>query len=1255
MYDTLDTMGGEALSQADAFNDLVDEAHGLIRGRFDGVKDSNFIGWAADLQNPVRRLTVEIVCKDEVVAVGEASEIREDLKVAGVGDGKHGFLIPLPEMMFDGVKRILSARVLETGDVLDNEADYVFVSTVEGVISGVEGIELVGEARDETGCEEFEIEVLEGGAVFASTRVDDKGIFRVRLPSRLFDGAEHQFELRTVKPETVFARRTIHLPAVSAAELVLRHWIGFSDAESLSDETMDALIENIADEENEKSLVGLILRAGLFCHLYYQQQAGVSLGVSEAVEHFLREGAEQGYRAMPGFDPSVYRSLNSDLSGLSAAQCFVHYVLKGRQEKRYFSLLALKRDAAELRLNPNFDSAWYASKMGEAVGSLSVYEHYLAIGWRKGVMPNRKGFDSGLYLYYYEDARESDVPPYLHYLRQKGRRISRPAEIEPFTRDVAASGLFDSAYYRMQLKKSLPQGVSELAHYLTQGYSQQPDPSAEFSLEYYLRKYPDLKNSGFHPFTHYALHGKDERRAAKLYPEQLIASGGSLFDPNKPTVLIACHEASRTGAPILGLRLVEQFAQQANIISWNGKKGPLTDDFAKSSVAVIEGVYDQVDSVWLVREIQKRFALQFAVVNSVCAVGVAAALYEERVPVLALVHEYADYMGKQVVQMLKCANRVVFPSEGVKASAELVAIKAFEQMSSNVVVRHQGRCALPKSDSGQEFTKEEILLALGVSEDDEVPAIVLGCGWVQIRKGVEYFIEAARLVKQKLNRPVRFIWVGGGYSPDTDLLYSSWLRSQIVNSDLQDEVIFFEETIDLEPFFDLADVFFLSSRLDPFPNVAIDSVNAAVPIVAFERGTGFSEFIVAHPTVGAAVPFLDTEAASKAICEYINGDRASPTKSKEISRLFSFADYADFVWAEGMKVHDQQEEIIKESEMIARSNFMDTGFFKSSRPGWHSYLPPQYEYVSMWSRGIKLAKSRPGFNDKIAEDMFAASEDAPSGSITPLARLMTAQSAPLTHDVVYINHEEQVSPWQGKLRVALHVHAHYTDSMADLLHRLGPLGRKIWLCVTTNTDEKAKAIVKVIEDMSLDGEVVVIPNRGRDVGPFIMMMQDKLSDFDVVGHFHLKGTKQLDQTMVRQWQDFLYDSLLGKNGEVANELFKAFENDPGLGLLFQEEPNLLGWNKNLEFARALLSDIGIEASLPDNIEYPTGDMFWARTSAFAPLMRRNWEWKDFPAEPVPYDGSILHAIERVTPIICQEAGYTWATVFNPAARRCRLS
>lgn len=54
---------------------------------------------------------------------------------------------------------------------------------------------------------------------------------------------------------------------------------------------------------------------------------------------------------------------------------------------------------------------------------------------------------------------------------------------------------------------------------------------------------------------------------------------------------------------------------------------------------------------------------------------------------------------------------------------------------------------------------------------------------------------------------------------------------------------------------------------------------------------------------------------------------------------------------------------------------------------------------------------------------------------------------------------------------------------------------------------------------------------------------------------------------------------------------------------------------------------------------PFGSVFWFRPKALEPLFAHGWQHSDFPPEPLPQDGTISHAIERVYPFVAQGAGY----------------
>ena len=54
---------------------------------------------------------------------------------------------------------------------------------------------------------------------------------------------------------------------------------------------------------------------------------------------------------------------------------------------------------------------------------------------------------------------------------------------------------------------------------------------------------------------------------------------------------------------------------------------------------------------------------------------------------------------------------------------------------------------------------------------------------------------------------------------------------------------------------------------------------------------------------------------------------------------------------------------------------------------------------------------------------------------------------------------------------------------------------------------------------------------------------------------------------------------------------------------------------------------------------PFGTMFWVRGKAFQKLTQYPWKYSDFPEEPIGYDGTILHGLERMYPMLVQQSGY----------------
>jgi len=78
---------------------------------------------------------------------------------------------------------------------------------------------------------------------------------------------------------------------------------------------------------------------------------------------------------------------------------------------------------------------------------------------------------------------------------------------------LAATPLFDSAWYLQRYPDVGAAGMDPLVHYLRCGVKENRDPSAVFNGGWYLRQNPDVRATGVNPLGHYVRHGWREGRA----------------------------------------------------------------------------------------------------------------------------------------------------------------------------------------------------------------------------------------------------------------------------------------------------------------------------------------------------------------------------------------------------------------------------------------------------------------------------------------------------------------------------------------------------------------------------------------------------------------------------------------------------------------------------------------------------------------------------------------------------------------------
>ncbi|SEK02145.1 rhamnan synthesis F family protein [Paraburkholderia diazotrophica] len=795
----------------------------------------------------------------------------------------------------------------------------------------------------------------------------------------------------------------------------------------------------------------------------------------------------------------------------------------------------------------------------------------------------------------------------------------------------------------------------------------------EFDEKYYLRRYADVANAGIDPYQHYAMFGRPEGRSGR--PPKLVlrqtgsatlatasfihdvgpeASNNTSDGARRGAVLVVSHEATRTGAPILAWNICRELREHYEVVALLLGKGPLLNNFDEVCDAVA-GPYTPADRdpmalSGVIGELCDRYDFEFAVVNSIASRSVLQPLAERYVPSTLLVHEFYKFhcSPDELVDTLAWACQVVFSAKIVLDSAD---IERTHPAKGYAHVVPQGKSQIPgdtrdtRPDETKGVTDQEprvkALQNKILRGRTNKPFIVLGAGTIEYRKGVDLFVAtAAEIERYAPDADILMVWVGGvveGYKQ-----YAEFVTTQVEQSGLADRIEFVGETPDLEALYRFAEVCFVPSRLDPLPNIALDAITAGLPVLSFENATGVAENFKGDPQLEQCVlPFLDVQEAARRIIALYN----SPTDRRLLSQRMTAlaADRFDMsryvaklidLAKPGRRLVEQERADIQ--TLLSGKDFAEWFYLPSG--SLTSREEAIQQYVKASQAGIYLRKPAPGFYPNKYTECHALSQTRAE----PFAHYIAAgrPSGAWQEELLDVSLPQPASGSAG--RIAVHIHAFYPDLLADIVRRLSANELEADLFISVPSAVIGAECENLLFSYRAGTRTIrVVPNSGRDIGPFVTEFGSELLQYNVIGHFHTKKSVHVDpkSNLVRNWVNHLMETLLGTQHRAAEAIVSAFANDPKLGLVFADDPHLIGWDKNLPFAKPLAQKLGLDRLPEQFFSFPVGTMFWARPAALKALFESGLQWEDYPSEPLPIDGSMLHALERLLPSIVQHAGY----------------
>jgi glycosyltransferase involved in cell wall biosynthesis len=432
----------------------------------------------------------------------------------------------------------------------------------------------------------------------------------------------------------------------------------------------------------------------------------------------------------------------------------------------------------------------------------------------------------------------------------------------------------------------------------------------------------ELLTSEINPYTHALLYGVNEKFKSlvsrqKARPSKATTSG----DPTKDWVLVVTHDSTRTGAPILALSLIKHLRQSFNVASVSLGVGPLFPNFNTESnlhISLPTRSKSDAEINRVLASLSKKISFEFAILNSIESVHLSEQLKRLGIKSISLVHEFMSYssLSPETLQGIESSNKIIFSSELTKD--DFLATRAFSATRADkVLVIPQGKSNVPKTkiqenEHDNEF-RSQIDSLLGELGKKSSP-IFLGAGFVQYRKGVDLFIEMARkIINLDGFESSKFIWVGDGYHPAADVSYSSFLKDQIERSGLREQLSIIPSSFDFDYALSRADVFVLSSRLDPLPNVVMDALDKGLPIAFFEKASGFQSYCNSNSLIeeGCAEYMNVSDLANRAarISKIVTSQHGNEQREKLIEfakQNFNFTAYTAKIIgiADGVKEDD---------------------------------------------------------------------------------------------------------------------------------------------------------------------------------------------------------------------------------------------------------------------------------------------------------------------------------------------------------------
>lgn len=872
------------------------------------------------------------------------------------------------------------------------------------------------------------------------------------------------------------------------------------------------------------------------------------------------------------------------------------------------------------------------------------------IGGHKGkpaiLLPNGAQFDDELYLNRNPDVAASGISAREHFLGaglREGRATMVAPAVQPLTEIVQAPAIDED---NVQFTEHALVVVDTEVAIAAPEQSEAPEKiiidEKPFDVTFYLAMYPDIADCGMDPKQHYLMHGQYEGRIGSV-PHIELSRPLDNQKTNKQTVLLVSHEASRTGAPILSLNIARELIKRFNVVALLLGPGSLTEAFEEAG-AIVAGPLDRNSAVgasWAISNFLDSHRIDFAIVNSLESNLALKPLADRYIPSVSLIHEFAVYTRPRsaIQNALLWAGQTVFSSDVTLDSA----VQVLPQLNDcRLPVLAQGKSTVPgetQDEARVAAEKSRLQHAMRPQDQDADTIIILGAGRVQLRKGVDIFIECAtRVINSPIGHKCRFIWIGDNYNPETDIAYSVYLYDQIQRSGIAEQFTIISETAQIEEVYAMSDMLLLSSRLDPLPNVAIDAMVRGLPVLCFDRTTGIADILrrndLEHDCIA---PYLDTGNMADKIIRLASSDSARTKVGEQVKAIatheFSMSDYVEkLIDIAASQVESSELEKL-DTSTIEEAGVLDINFYAPAQVTLDDDASAIRRYVRSWSRGVLRRKLFPGFDPALYREMNSEAV----GKHDPLAHFLRAgrPQGPWNLNTLDWTKSHHAS---DEYKALLLISVESPDHLLNVLDQISVSGIDTTIVVQTLDEASRLALQKtLIDDLNLTLDIQIC-ERGKMAAFLGYLTAANYQAFDLVGHLDLQA-EPVDSEFTNRaaYHRFLIENMI--DGQhlalrtIASHLTERCSADP-VGLVFPEDPNISQLSQDTALVNRLCTAAGLPTARYEHLPYPVNGVFWSVPDALSTLVselpRLKSTLKEMHLSPLVED----RVLARLLPFAC---------------------